>query len=338
MGKTIQTQLEAFHEAIRLDEDDEKSKLREKRDILIAELKRRLPDNLKGFTSFNQGSYAMHTGTRPLDGNYDIDVGLIFNGTADECRDPVELKRLIEEAITYSNRTVDVRKPCVTVTYIKDGQADYHIDLAIYKTDDVGQLWLARGKSSSPVDERFFELSEPKELTNLICSLYSDPKDREQYRRCIRYLKRWRDLNCPNCQPVSIALTIAAYYWFRPCEDVWSRKPDDLKALKDLVGAIADNFVMSYGKDIIDKKLTVKLPTLPQNDLMASFSKKKMNVFENKLNNFYDRLEEATCPDVLPEEACGILQKQLGSEFPLISADESAERVNKPYISTGSSA
>lgn len=338
MGKTVQTQLEAFHESIKLDEDDEKAMLREKRDMFIGELKRRLPDNLKGFASFNQGSYAMHTGTRPLDGNYDIDVGLIFDGSAAECRNPVELKQLIKEAITCSNRTVDIRKPCVTVTYIKDGQADYHVDLAVYKADDDGRLWLARGKSSSPVAERVFEPSDPKELTNLICGRFSDTKDREQYRRCIRYLKRWRDLNCPDCQPVSIALTVAAYYWFQPFHDPWSRRPGDLQALRDLVGKMVDNFIMSYDEDIIGRKLAIPLPTLPGNDLLASFSNREMNIFENKLNNFYEHLVEAAYIDALPEEACDILQKQLGHEFPLMSAYEAGEKVNKPYISTGSSA
>ena len=77
----VQKQFEEFHSAICFDEDDEKATLREKRDIIVKALKDNLGDDVPSFVNFNQGSYSMHTGVVPLDGNFDIDVGLIFDCT-----------------------------------------------------------------------------------------------------------------------------------------------------------------------------------------------------------------------------------------------------------------
>ena len=62
---------------IRLSYDDN-AELREKRDILLRKLKDNIAADAASFSSFNQGSYAMHTGIKPDNGDYDIDVGLRF--------------------------------------------------------------------------------------------------------------------------------------------------------------------------------------------------------------------------------------------------------------------
>ena len=91
----VQRQFEDFHSAICFDEDDEKAKLREKRDTIIKALKANLGDDVPTFTNFNQGSYSMHTGVVPLDGNFDIDVGIIFDCDQNKYPDPVVLKKKV---------------------------------------------------------------------------------------------------------------------------------------------------------------------------------------------------------------------------------------------------
>ena len=62
-----------------------------------------------------------------------------------------------------------------------------------------------------------------------------DTEDLAQYRRCIRYIKRWRDVQFRNGgAPLSIALTIAAKHWFNPRFEI-SGKPTDLLALLALI-------------------------------------------------------------------------------------------------------
>ncbi|WP_149847198.1 cyclic GMP-AMP synthase DncV-like nucleotidyltransferase [Paenibacillus sp. 37] len=72
-----QSQFEDFHDSIKL--SDESTILKEKRDIIIERLSEKMPAAAKSYTTFNQGSYAMKTGIKPLDGkNYDIDLGPYF--------------------------------------------------------------------------------------------------------------------------------------------------------------------------------------------------------------------------------------------------------------------
>ena len=75
----LQSEFEEFHENIKLKEFDENSILREKRDILLDKLKKNISEEAASYTTFNQGSYAMGTGIKHEDGDYDIYVGIRFD-------------------------------------------------------------------------------------------------------------------------------------------------------------------------------------------------------------------------------------------------------------------
>ena len=107
----------------------------------------------------------MHTGVVPLDGNFDIDVGLIFDCDQNKYPDPVALKKKVRDAVDTNFRTVLIRRPCVTVNYMSGGKIAYHVDLAIYTRDANGTLYLAKGKENSAEAHRIWEVSDPKELT-----------------------------------------------------------------------------------------------------------------------------------------------------------------------------
>lgn len=150
----------------------------------------------------------MHTGVVPLDGNYDIDVGLVFDCQKDKYTDPVELKKKVRDALNTNGRTVSIRRPCVTVNYMRGDQPEYHVDLAVYVKRADALLDLAKGKENSDASLRVWEPANPEELTLLICNRFDDAAERAQYRRCIRYLKRWRDVQFRNGgSPLSIALS-----------------------------------------------------------------------------------------------------------------------------------
>jgi len=333
----VQSYFEKFHLKIRLDEDDENVKLREKRDILLKDLRDRLPKDMPDFENFNQGSYSMNTGTVPRDGNYDIDVGIIFDCKKDKYPDPVELKKKVHDALDFLNRSVCIRRPCVTVNYLRNGEPAYHVDLAIYVKRDDDMLDLAMGKEHSEESKRVYQVSEPKRLTGLIVDKFSGD-DAAQFRRCIRYLKRWRDVQFSNGgAPISIALTVAAYHWFQVNKDPLSGKYVDLVAMRMWVKAIIDHFSQAVTGDGIAERLTVGLPVQPYSDLMSKLSNTQMATVKTKLVNLYDALIAASEED-LPEEACKKLYKQFGDEFPVPTKEETAKSVNAPYVSTGTSA
>jgi len=333
----VQGQFDEFHSLIKLDEDDEKAKLREKRDTLLKALKAGLGDDVPAFENFNQGSYSMHTGVVPLDGNYDIDVGLIFDCKRDKYTDPVALKKKVRDALDTNCRTVVIRRPCVTVNYMRDKEVDYHVDLAVYVKRDDSLLDLAKGKENSDASKRVWEVSDPKGLTSIICKAFSKPEELAQFRRCIRYLKRWRNVQFSTGAPLSIALTVAAKQQFRPHFET-SGKPGDLIALLNWVKAMLDAFDYTYtADDGFHSRLKVLLPVSPHTDLMEWMSQAQMDAFRLKLEGLRDALQGAYDED-LPEDACKVLNKQFGDDFKVPTKADTARAVSAPVISTGSSA
>lgn len=334
----VQKQFEDFHSAICFDEDDEKTTLREKRDIIIKALKDNLGTDVPTFTKFNQGSYAMHTGVVPLDGNFDIDVGLIFDCDRYKYPDPVALKKKVRDAVETNFRTVLIRRPCVAVNYISGGETAYHVDLAVYTTDADGTLYLAKGKENSAVEHRLWEVSDPKGLTNLVCDAFEDSEKQAQYRRCIRYLKRWRQCKFPGSgAPISIALTVAALKWFQPNFST-SGNPVDLLAMLDWIQAMLNQFTNEFRPgDGWHMRLKVTLPVEPYNDLMAKRTAAQMKDFKERLEELRDALENAYDQE-LPEDACKVLKKQLGDDFKIPEKPETAKAVSPAVISTGTSA
>ncbi|WP_313168286.1 nucleotidyltransferase domain-containing protein [Massilia oculi] len=331
----LQTQFDQFHSSIKLGEDDEKANLRTKRDTLIKALAARLPDDVAEFDTFHQGSYSMHTGVRPLDGNYDIDIGVIFDCTRDAYADPVQLKKKIRDALDTHGRTVNIRRPCVTVNYMRDGEVDYHIDLAIYTKRADGLLDLAKGKEHSAAEHRVWEASDPKYLTELICTRF-EGAELKQYRRCIRYMKRWRQVRFSSAGPISIALTVAAYLWFKPYQTTGGTVID-IVAMLDWTNAMLGRFSYTLTDEGFYPRLTVELPTTPYAELMQGMSKIQMETFKAELELLRDTLQ-AAYDETLPEEAAKKLVKVFGADFPVPNKSSTAKEVGAAFIGTGNSA
>lgn len=334
----VQRQFEDFHYAICFDEDDEKATLREKRDTIIKAVRANLGDDVPAFTNFNQGSYSMHTGVVPLDGNFDIDVGLIFDCDQNKYPDPVALKKKVRDAANTNFRTVLIRRPCVTVNYISGGKIAYHVDLAIYTRDTNGTLYLAKGKENSADEHRIWEVSDPRELTKCVRSAFEDSEELAQYRRCIRYMKRWRQWQFSGAgAPHSIALTVAALLWFKPNFST-SGKPVDLLAMLNWVEAILSQFTYEFRQDDgLHQRLAIMLPVAPHSDLLAKRTAVQMKYIKERLDSLRDVLRDAYYEE-LPEDACKLLKKQFGDDFKVPEKAETAKSVSAAVISTGNSA
>lgn len=332
----VQKYFEEFHACIKLDENDEKAKLREKRGTILRVLEANLPDDVPKFDNFHQGSYSMHTGVVPLDGNYDIDIGLIFDCKKDKYPDPVALKKKIRDALDTHGRTVKIRRPCVTVNYMRNGGIDYHVDLAVYAKREDGLLDIAKGKENSEESKRVWEVSDPKQLTKIICGAFTDTADLAQYRRCIRYLKRWRQVQFSSGAPLSIALTVAAQKWFKPHFET-SGKPGDLQAMLNWVNSILGQFQWASANGRFYQRLAVTLPVTPYCDLMEWMTEGQMSTVKSNFEVLRDALQEAYDED-LPEDACKVLKKQFGDDFTVPEKAATARTVVAPVISTGNSA
>lgn len=347
----VQKQFTDFHEQIKLKRYDENATLCEKRDRVL----KRLKDNLeklfsdKGltaptFTPFNQGSYAMGTGIKPLNGDYDIDVGLRFDISKDDYEDPVEVKQWVLDALEGHTQRVEMRRPCVTVFYSQDGEPIYHVDLAIYSDEPDGKMYIAKGKPSSSEEYRVWEVSDPQGLIDLVGNRFDDANDAKQFRRIIRYLKRWRQekfASSGHAAPTGIALTVAAYHWFIPNYTVTyfsnAKSYNDLEALRVFVSTLLNQFSTVWHDEEWAERLVIKLPVDPGSDLLDKMTNLQMADFKTKLSQLLAALDEAK-DEVDPVAACETLQKQFGTEFPVPPKDTTAKKSGLAVVSSSASA
>ncbi len=300
-----------FDETIKLKRFDEHAELRDKRDCIL----KRLRDNLSiTFEPFNQGSYEMGTGVKPLDADYDIDIGIIFDIDR-HTHDPVTVKGWVYKALEKHTARVEWRRPCITVYYQQAGEAIYHVDLAILAKDSpAGPLYLAIGKEHSAKEQREWQLDDRKGFMKAVENRFSG-EDAAQFRRVIRYLKRWRDFHFSSegrAAPTGLGITVAAYHWFRPVK-TGPNDYDDLGATASLVQSIHQSFRQVWDSSLqrYIHRLSLQFPCAPQDDVFERMTNQQMQEFYQRLGKLSEWLNEARRPgNVAP------LRAAFGTDFP----------------------
>ena len=323
-----------LHNAIKLGTYDQNESLREKRDLLVDELTASLKDEkVPGtnkaltFKKFDQGSYAMNTGIKPKDDDFDIDVGIIFDLTNEEYESH-KLKKLVHKKLDKQhNRTVEYNRPCITVKY----SSGYHVDLAIYSDND-DDLHIAWGKKSSK--ERLWYKSEPKELTKWVADVSDDCDESKQYRRLVKYIKKWKDRKfCSNgnATPPSIGITIQARnnFIFEEGHDLGSL----IHIVKSMINEFEDRWCEDSSK--YKKHIVTELPVAPYKDVYYKMSLKQTDEFHEKLETFLEALEAAR-DESSEHKASKILRKLFGDDFPLV--EDVKQSNTAPAIITGDNA
>lgn len=349
----IQSQFEQFNDIIRLRRFDENEILRAKRKIIRDKLEQRLPEvfaahneTCPNFYFLDQGSYAMNTGIKPLDGDFDIDQGLYFEISIDAYPDPVILKERVHEALDGHTDDVCIRRSCVTVFYHCDGEPIYHVDIAVYSdgafnTD--GKSYTAKGKQYSAPEHRFWKVSDPQQLTIVLFAKFSEA-EKPQFRRIVRIWKRWKAVNFPkagNGAPNGIGLTVAAYDRLQPAySDPIAGKHDDLRAMRQLVQDTLSRFTDEWDDtaQAFVRRLVVTLPIEPYTDLFETMTPKQMEEFERQLTTLKEALEYAECKTTDPTDACERLQQVFGDQFPVPEKKETATTHPPAMSSSGNSA
>ncbi|MFF0828706.1 nucleotidyltransferase [Brevibacillus sp. NPDC003359] len=315
-----QTQFIGFHEAIKL--KDENKVLREKREIIEKRIKENLPEEAKSYEVFNQGSYAMNTGIQPLDGDYDIDMGLFFDMSTEDAT-PIEAKQWVYDAVKDHTDDVTFKTPCITVKYT----AGYHVDITVYSVSNSdGKLYLAKGRKNSKEENKKWDESNPRDLVSTINGHFTDADDRKQFRRVVRYLKRWKDVHFSsvNGKPTGIALTSCVYHWLSVQKDTdpFTGKSTyrDLDAVINVIESMISRFntvfELEEGEVKSYSRLSVDLPVEPYPELFVKMTNKQMETFKEKLEEFKTALRDAKSK-ADPVDAAEILQKQFGTDFPV---------------------
>ncbi len=343
----LQKQFEQFHDAIRIRRKPEEKTLSDKREKILNRLsegiaeKRRQGATIPKYRHLNQGSYPMGTGVKPLDGDYDLDVALLFEIDHDDF-EPVEVKKWVLEALDGHTKDVRMREPCVTVTYTSKDEPLYHVDLAVYAEENAdGKTYLARGKLQSNAENKRWEAADPEALLKLVENHLSDADDARQFRRVIRYLKRWAAVRFPeggNARPRGIAITACALRWFEVRKALvgTTKEFDDLGALKTLLAKMR----AAFQREVVDGKaierLRVTLDVAPGNDLFERMTHTQMADFQAALKGLEAALETAAREPDTHEAAKG-LAMHFGSDFPVPDKVETAKPRTPTISSPGNS-
>lgn len=332
----LQKEFEKFHDNIKL--DDENETLREKREILLKKLKNNISEDAPAYTTFVQGSYAMGTGIKPENGDYDIDVGLRFEISKDDY-DPLTPKKWVYDALNGHTKSVKIRKSCVTVTYQQNSEPVYHVDFAVYANANTdGKMYIAKGKETSPESDIKWEISDPQGLLDTVKKKYSDADDRRQFRRVIRYLKKWRDHNSQltgNGVPSGIALTCLTYHLFSVSKTFDSIGKtytyNDFMALLNLAKQIQCQFVYQYDieNDMFYHVITENLIVEPYNNLFEKMSCAQMETLYQEFGKMIDKLDAAQ-KKTKKSEACTLMTELFGKDFPVTT--------DRSYVGTSESA
>lgn len=334
----IQKQFKEFHESIKLKRFNENAELREKRDII----KNKIKDGLKSkfeekdevvpsVEFIDQGSYAVDLGIMPEDKDYDIDEGIVFDLYIEDYKDGVELKKWIRDILeNHTSTPPKIKNPCVTITYSLKDEPIYHVDLPVYarsKNDD--KLYLAWGKEYSEEKNKYWDSADPKGLNEYISDSFSGD-DKKQFKRVVRYLKKWKDVcfsSEGNSRPPSVGVTILAVDFLEPVKkyNPLLNKNDyvDLAALKQLVGAIKSEFTLRWDNEKQQFLNTIEynLPVDPYKNMFSKMTNKQMDQFYNKLNDLYVALCDAESKED-SHDACEILSPFFGEKFPIPESKE----------------
>lgn len=325
----VQDHFFRFHDTIKLRRYEENQTLRDKRDVIRRRIDERLPEvfaehgeQCPAFYFLDQGSYAADTGVVPLNGDFDIDQGLYFD-IDDEEWDAVTIKQRVRDALAGHTRGaggragVRIRRPCVTVQYHRNDVPVYHVDIAVYA--DGSNFWnglprIAMGKERSAPENCGWERADPRGLLELI-KIAHRGDDGRQFRRVIRYLKRWKDCCFPsegNAAPRGIALTAACYKHFEPMyrSRDW---PDDLEALQLVVEGLLDDFT-DWGLFNSRWTVDIPLPVDPGMNLCAAMTSAQVAQFRSKVQRLQEVLARAE--RVRVPRACESLRTVFGPDFP----------------------
>ncbi|SET28065.1 hypothetical protein SAMN04487962_106186 [Marinobacter segnicrescens] len=332
----LQKHFKAFHDTIKLGRKDVSyASAREKDDSIKEAIKRSFKENGHPvIDDFIQGSLAVHTGIKSRDTDFDIDRAIIID-SADAPESPIEPKRRIKEVLEnrgFSN--VRIKKPCVTADY---KALDLHIDFPVYKRSGA-EYSLAVGKAGSSDGNKEWASADPKGLESWIKddSFYTGSKrdKHDQFRRLVRYVKRWRDHQFSQDvarKIYSIGLTVMIKECFSPCFDD-NGKPCDATALSQTLSNILSRGYFAQQLEDGRYKVNVRLPVNPWRDIFSGSSVNTGTQLFNKLSRLKTKLDQALAEEDEVKQ-CRILNQMFGDEFE-VPTQSSESRASKAAFAT----
>lgn len=334
---SIQRKFINFHDAIKLSREDSKyAEAREKDDSIREKLEEAFKEaGYPVIETFIQGSLKTATTIKHPKNDFDIDRALVIDA-ANAPEDPVEVKKLVCDVLERRGfKNAKIKMPCVTADY---ASLNLHIDIVVYKKK--GDTYeLAVGKRNSSENMKEWSASDPKGLIDNINDksgyIGSSDVKLSQYKRLVRYLKRWRDEQFEDSvgkKVYSIGLTVMLKQQFRPSLND-EGKPQDLVALRDSIdGILNGGYFLSQADG--NYKVKVTLPVSPYRDIFDSSSVATATQLRNKMSTMLRKLDSALAEPSLKKQ-CKILRELFGDDFEEAEDSNNNEVAKAVYSSAG---
>lgn len=179
------SQFKKFYDDIQLS-PSEMTRLKGARDALRAKARKYFCEKLNKPQPkfYQQGSFALRTIIKPIDGEVDIDDGLYLQdlpvNRVDWPKTEYVRKNVIDAVDNHTEKGVEDKPSCIRVIYAND----YHVDIPVYGICN-GRIYLARKGSDQWVE------SDPKKVVDWFRGKLNEHG--EQFRRVISYMKAWKD-------------------------------------------------------------------------------------------------------------------------------------------------
>lgn len=222
-----------------------------------------------------QGSFTMGTIVKPLNGDYDIDIGVYLRGLSDYQSGwptPEAASQWLINALQNHTQTSPInKKTCVRIVYkpiTKDKDVAYHVDLPIYI--DYKNFWDENKTRIGFIGEKqWSEKSDPVGFTKwFIEKCQKNDKDKNQLIRLVKYFKAWKDNRSQNSKfPSGMVLTILLAEHYSPNDR------DDLAFRETIRKAYNSIYSIFFGMWGIYK------PVEPKNDLTERLNSNHKKVF-----------------------------------------------------------
>ncbi len=237
---------------------------------------------------YQQGSYALKTMVRPLgEEDYDLDDGVYLKHTDDNISKPTPLKvseDIIEAVKKHTKKNPENLTNCVRIVY-SDG---YHIDLPIYRNIR-GRIHLGT------LEGKKWIYSDAKKFNNWF---HERLEKTEQMRRCIKYLKAWKDFKSCELKGIHITVLVGLNHF-----EVDGR--DDMSLLK------TTDQIIAYLND----KRAIYNPIDKSENLIENWAEPKLNSTIKILEDFNEKAKQALETDD-KQEASKAWRKAFGVRFP----------------------
>ena len=332
----IQSHFDKFHNKIKLGrKDDAYRHARERDDSITKAVKESFKE--AGYpvaSDFIQGSLATDTAIIAIAGDSDVDRALVLNAD-DAPSNPVDPKQNALEVLEKRGfKNAKIKKPCVTADYVSE---NLHIDFPIYKESNE-QYYLAIGKQNSDESNREWSDADPRGLIDWVKGRFvhgdSNSNKHDQYRRLVRYLKRWRDWKFSDnvvAKVYSIGLVVMVNECFSPSFNEDGLR-QDMIALRQTVENILN---ANYFTKVADGtyRVVVRLPVKPWRDIFDGSSIDTGTQLRNKLIQLKNKLLEAENLDD-EHKQCKIMNDLFGNDFVVPEPPSRPSKSNKAIYPT----